>query len=99
MDVSLDKDVDTADAVKFNFLVWVESPVAHARHVRSASVVLLVTCKFEITLVTNCTSSGLTSDYLQLGPRPCRVSMRALGLCQTRSKNYSQLCPTLVKIL
>lgn len=42
VNVGLDKDVDTANAVELNLFVLVVSPVTHAGHVCPPSVVLLV---------------------------------------------------------
>lgn len=42
VNISLDEDVDTTNAVKLNLLILVLSPVTHADQVCAASVVLLV---------------------------------------------------------
>ena len=42
VNVSLDEDVDTTNAVKLDLLVLVLAPVTHANQVCAASVVLLV---------------------------------------------------------
>lgn len=42
MDISLDKNVDTTDAVQLDLSVLVLSPVAHPRHIGASSIVLLV---------------------------------------------------------
>lgn len=42
MNVSLDENVDAADAIELKLLILVVSPVTHASHVCPARVVLLV---------------------------------------------------------
>lgn len=42
VDIGLDKDVNTANAVKLHLLVLVLAPVAHADEVGAAGIVLLV---------------------------------------------------------
>lgn len=42
MNIGLDENVDTANAVKLHFLILVLSPVTHADQVCPTSVVLLV---------------------------------------------------------
>lgn len=42
MNVGLDENVDTTNAVQLNLFILVFSPVTHANHVLSASVILLV---------------------------------------------------------
>lgn len=44
MHVSFDEDVDAADAVERDLLVFVVAPVAHAGHVDAVGLVLLVAC-------------------------------------------------------
>jgi len=43
VDIGFDENVDAADAVKLDLLVLVVAPIAHASHVGSSSIVLLVT--------------------------------------------------------
>ncbi len=42
MDIGLDENVDTANAVELDLLVLVVPPVAHPGHVGSAGIVLFV---------------------------------------------------------
>lgn len=42
MHIGFDQDVDTTDAVQFDFLVFVVSPIAHAGHVCPAGVIFFV---------------------------------------------------------
>jgi hypothetical protein len=42
VDIGLDQNVDTTNAIQLNFLVLVLSPVTHANEISAASVVLLV---------------------------------------------------------
>jgi hypothetical protein len=42
VDISFDKDIDATNAVQFNLLVFVISPIAHPGHVCSTGIVFLV---------------------------------------------------------
>jgi hypothetical protein len=43
MDIGLDQNVDTTNAVELDLLILVLPPVTHLSHVGTSSVVLLVT--------------------------------------------------------
>ena len=45
MHVRFDQNVHTPDAVQFNLFVFAASPIAHAGHVRSSSVILFVSLR------------------------------------------------------
>lgn len=51
MDVGLDEDVDAADAIQIDFFILVLPPVAHFRHIRTASVEFLVSFSKDGVLV------------------------------------------------
>ena len=42
MDVGLDQDIDTTDAVEFDLLIFIVSPITHAGHVCPAGVIFFV---------------------------------------------------------
>lgn len=52
MDVSLDKDVDATNAIKFNFDVFVVTPIAHLGHILASSVKLLVAYMHAVRIVS-----------------------------------------------
>lgn len=43
VNVCLDENVHTTDAIKLNLLILVVTPIAHSGHVGAASIILLVT--------------------------------------------------------
>lgn len=65
MYISLDQDTDTSNAIEFDLLVFVISPVTHLRHIRAASVVFFVAFCEDCIL---CQASGESSAFVRLNP-------------------------------
>lgn len=65
MNFSFDEDIDPSNPVKLNLLVFVLSPVAHSRHVGSASIVLFITLGQDNVFVE---SGSQSSAFIRLDP-------------------------------
>ena len=89
MDIGFHHDVDAADAVERYFLVLVVPPVAHACHVDTVCLVLLVAC-CQISKwgsVINC----IALAYLQRVQYPGLTTRPIACRCQTPATSYSRI--------
>ena len=78
VNIGLDQNVDTTDAVQWDFNVLVLTPIAHLGHVCAAGVVLLVTC--EEIFVSVCGARRITMEMNVPSARTVSLSSEAASL-------------------
>lgn len=65
MHISLDQNADTSDAIEFDLLIFVISPITHLSHISAASIVLFVAfCKYCVLAQAGSKSSA----FVRLDP-------------------------------